>query len=379
MEELPKVYNWQLGRKMEYKYEESRPKRQFAAVFDTNKCIACQTCTIACKTTWTFGRGQEYMFWNNVESKPYGFYPLGWDVRLLEILGSQKWNGESYQGKTIFETAKTGEEILGFLPENEDWAYPNLGEDETAGGILEKGMYINTLPHPIWFFYLPRICNHCTYPACLAACPRKAIYKREEDGVVLIDLERCRGYRECVRGCPYKKPMSRANTGVSEKCIACYPKMEQGLQNQCMEMCIGKIRLQGWINTPENAREDNPIDYLVHIRKVALPLYPQFGTEPNVYYIPPIHVPNNYLKQMFGTRAASAVSVYKNAKDDEKILGLLTLFGSTPYIVESFKVKGGETVGFHGGKEVVRVPIIEPTMVRPSYDERLKVYRLDIT
>ena len=50
---MARVYNWQIGREMSYWYPESRPKRQFAAVFDTNKCIACQTCTLACKTTWT--------------------------------------------------------------------------------------------------------------------------------------------------------------------------------------------------------------------------------------------------------------------------------------------------------------------------------------
>ena len=53
------VRNWQLGRTMSYWYPESRPRRQFAAVFDVNKCIACQTCTLACKTTWTSGKGQE--------------------------------------------------------------------------------------------------------------------------------------------------------------------------------------------------------------------------------------------------------------------------------------------------------------------------------
>ena len=89
-------------------------------------------------------------------------------------------------------------------------------------------------------------------------------------------------------------------TGTSEKCIACFPKIEQGMQPQCFVNCIGKIRIAGWISPPEEAREDNPIDYLVHVRKVALPLFPQFGLEPNVYYIPPIHVPQPFLRQMFG-------------------------------------------------------------------------------
>ncbi|MBI4635048.1 MAG: dehydrogenase, partial [Candidatus Rokubacteria bacterium] len=94
---MAKVHNWQLGREMDYPYEARRPERQFAMIFDTNKCIACQTCTVACKTTWTPGRGQEYMFWNNVESKPYGYYPLGWDVNILSRLGVQEMQGPVYK------------------------------------------------------------------------------------------------------------------------------------------------------------------------------------------------------------------------------------------------------------------------------------------
>src|SRR3989304_4233606 len=88
---MPKVRNWQLGRDMDYFYEGARPQKQVSAVFDINKCIACQTCTYACKTTWTSGKGQEYMFWNSVETKPWGSYPMGWDVKLLESLGPPPW------------------------------------------------------------------------------------------------------------------------------------------------------------------------------------------------------------------------------------------------------------------------------------------------
>jgi nitrate reductase beta subunit len=113
---MARVTNWQIGREMSYWYPEARPKKQFAAIFDTNKCIACQTCTLACKTTWTSGKGQEYMLWNNVETKPYGFYPLGWDVNLLKKLGSQNWSESLYQGRTIFEAAEAGERVLGWPP-----------------------------------------------------------------------------------------------------------------------------------------------------------------------------------------------------------------------------------------------------------------------
>jgi len=115
-----KNHNWQIGRDMKYPYEGQRPKKQFSAVFDINKCIACQTCTLACKTTWTSGRGQEYMFWNNVETKPYGGYPLAWDMRLLEMIGGGSWKGKTYAGKTIFEKAiEERKDVKGFLPDFE--------------------------------------------------------------------------------------------------------------------------------------------------------------------------------------------------------------------------------------------------------------------
>jgi nitrate reductase beta subunit len=379
---MAKVWNPQLGREMDYPYEDARPKRQVAWVFDTNKCIACQTCSIACKTTWTSGRGEEYMFWNNVETKPYGSYPTAWDLAVLEKIGPGVWKEGVYHGKTVFEAAdQMKEKIVGVRPGDDDWAHPNIGEDQITGGSVPRGMHIDELPHPIWFFYLPRICNHCSHPACLAACPRRAIYKRQEDGVVLIDQSRCRGYRECVKACPYGKPMFRPNHEVSEKCIGCFPKLEKGQQTQCVEQCIGKIRGQGFLSGPqEKVREDSPIDYLVHVRKIALPLYPQFGTGPNVYYIPPIHVPPSYLEQLFGPGVQEAIDAYRAGKDDPELYGLLQLFGSSPEIMERFEVKKGVVRGFNReGKRVAEVPLTEPPQMRPAYDRKRKVHRLDVT
>lgn len=382
---MPKVFNWQLGREMDYPFEEARPEQQMAMVFDTNKCIACQTCTIACKMTWTSGRGQEYMFWNNVETKPYGGYPNAWDKAVLEKIGEGRWTSDGeYKGKTVFEAADgRAEKIAGVLPSDDDWANPNHGEDLLAGGNVKQGMYIDQEKHPLWFFYLPRICNHCAYPACLAACPRQAIYKRPEDGVVLIDQSRCRGYRECVKACPYGKPMFRPNHETSEKCVGCYPKLEKGMNTQCVEGCIGKLRGQGWVTNPKHGkvREDHPMDYLVHVRKMALPLYPQFGTQPNVYYIPPMHVPPAYLHQMFGPGVEHAVEEYKKAgKGDEVLAGLLLLFGSTPHILDRFAVTGGVAKGWNkAGELVAEVPVTEPTTIRDHYDKTRDVYRMDVT
>ncbi|MDH4065159.1 MAG: dehydrogenase [Acidobacteriota bacterium] len=369
---MARVYNWQIGREMSYWYPESRPQRQFAAVFDTNKCIACQTCTLACKTTWTSGKGQEYMLWNNVETKPYGSYPLAWDLKLLDMLDGGNWSGSTYNGQTIFESAAAGERVLGWRPEGEDYAYPNVGEDDCAGAI--DGGTSFSLPHMAWFYYLARICNHCTYPACLASCPRGSIYKRPEDGIVLVDQGRCRGYQECVKGCPYKKVYFNPMTGTSEKCIACYPKMEVGLQPQCFVNCIGKIRMAGYISKPEQARPDNPIDFLVHIKKVALPMYPQLGLEPNVYYIPPINVPPAFLRQMFGPGVDEAIKTYRNAPNDPDLAGLLGLFGSTESVMTRWVRRGDEVAGVDDrGTTLVRVPMREPVHVRAGFD---KVYQI---
>jgi nitrate reductase beta subunit len=316
------------------------------------------------------------MLWNNVETKPYGSYPLGWDLQVLEKLNGQNWNGNVYQGQTIFEAAPAGERMLGWRPESQDYAYPNVGEDDCTGRV-DHGTSMS-LPHMNWFFYLARICNHCTYPGCLTSCPRGSIYKRPEDGIVLVDQGRCRGYQECVKGCPYKKVFYNPMTGTSEKCIACYPKIEQGLQPQCFVNCIGKIRLAGWISKPQNARADNPIDYLVHIRKVALPLFPQFGLEPNVYYIPPIHVPPPFLRQMFGPGAEDALKTYRTAANDADLAGLLCLFGSTEAVVPRWKRQGDIVSGTdEKGATLVRVPMKEPVHVRAAYDTLYQIARVN--
>jgi len=387
---MPDVFNWQLNRSMAYEYAESRPNRQVSAVFDINKCIGCQTCTMACKTTWTSGKGQEYMFWNSVETKPYGSYPLGWDVRILDKAGAASWDTATrpatFRGQTIFEKAPAGERAEGWLPEDVHWAYPNRGEDETNAPI-DSGLHHLSIPHAIWNFYLARICMHCTYPACLAACPRKAIYKRKEDGIVLIDQERCRGYRECVRACPYKRTFYNHTTRVSEKCIFCFPAVEQGIWPRCMRNCIGKIRIVGYIHPPAESDPRNPIDFLVHEKGLALPLYPQYGLEPNIYYVPPIHSDATFNRQMFGPRADAAVRTYRRIREglEPELRAVLLLCVSTDKILGRFEliddpVQGETAVGYDTqGVEVVRVPFVEPVVERPFHDAALDVYRHNIS
>lgn len=374
------VLNWQLGRPMEYPYDAAYPDRQFAFVFNLNRCIGCQSCTMACKSTWTFNKGQEAMWWNNVETKPYGGYPHHWDVKVLDLLnkanpGGQVWGGEpkgpgapygTFNGKTIFEAAKTNispegaQRALGYLPTDEEWAAPNRFEDNPVGSEAgRKGQMTfaggeTSNQHKTWFFYLARLCNHCSYPACLAACPRNAIYKRPEDGIVLVDQERCRGYRKCMEACPYKKTHYRSTTRVTEKCIGCFPRVEGRdpdgggvpMQTRCMAACVGHIRLHGLVqmNPDGTWKEDrqHPLYYLVHVAKVALPLYPQFGTEPNGFYIPPRWVPKPYLRQMFGPGVDAAVERYLHP--DRELLAVLQLFGKDARMCFRYEIKEGPKV-----------------------------------
>ena len=140
-------------------------------------------------------------------------------------------------------------------------------DEDTASGSYPNNYH----------FYLPRMCNHCTNPACLAACPTRAIYKREEDGIVLIDQDQCQGFRECNKACPYDKIYFNEVTGKSQKCIFCFPRLEQGVAPACARQCPGRLRFVGFLN------EAGPISLLVNKWKVALPLHPEYGTEPNVF------------------------------------------------------------------------------------------------
>lgn len=109
-------------------------------------------------------------------------------------------------------------------------------------------------------------------------------------------------------------------------------------------------------------------------------MFPQLGLEPNVYYIPPIHVPAPYLRQMFGSGVEDAIRTYRNAHNDELLLGALTIFGSTEFWVTKFRVSKGIVTGYDTkGKELVKVPVKEPVFIRPYYDEKIEVYRHNIT
>jgi len=355
-------------------------RAQIGMVLNLDKCIGCHTCSVTCKNVWTSRDGVEYAWFNNVETKPGIGYPKDWE-------NQKRWNGgweRTKSGKLqpkqgakwrilsnifanpdlpeiddfyepfdfdydhlksapemeAFPTAQPRSKITGDRMEKIEWG-PNW--EEILGGEFAKrskdynfegiqkeiyGEYENT-----FMMYLPRLCEHCLNPACAASCPSGAIYKREEDGIVLIDQEKCRGWRMCVSGCPYKKIYYNWESGKSEKCTFCYPRIESGMPTVCSETCVGRIRYLGVMlydadkisdaasvegetdlydaqlgvfldpNDPEvqaaAAAEGIPAEWIESAKnspvwkmamewKVAFPLHPEYRTLPMVWYIPPL-------------------------------------------------------------------------------------------
>ncbi|MGE5139830.1 MAG: nitrate reductase subunit beta [Rudaea sp.] len=355
-------------------------RAQVSMVFHLDKCIGCHTCSLACKNIWTDRKGTEYMWWNNVETKPGTGYPTQWEDQ-AQYRGGWQLDGDDLhlklQGRTgelanifynpslptiddYYEPWTYQYDELFNAPEGDDQptarpismitgkpvdieAGPNWDDDLAGSPIYasndvnlaaltpEERAQMDELEH-IVFFYLPRICNHCLNPACVAACPAGAIYKRGEDGIVLIGQDKCRGWRMCVSGCPYKKSYYNWATGKSEKCILCYPRLESGQPPACFHSCVGRIRYLGvllydadWIPSaalvdnehlikshrniiqdpfsPEviaaarlngisdamiDAAQKSPVYKFVVQWKLALPLHPEFRTLPMLYYVPPL-------------------------------------------------------------------------------------------
>ncbi|MCC6773266.1 MAG: nitrate reductase subunit beta [Gemmatimonadaceae bacterium] len=356
-------------------------RAQVSMVFHLDKCIGCHTCSVACKNIWTDRKGAEYMWWNNVETKPGTGYPGKWEDQDIYKGG---WVRDA-KGRIQLKGAGKSKGLFNIFhnpnfPTVEDYYEPftynylNLieappGDDQpTARPIsMITGEPSDVKMGPNWdddlggsadyarndpnlaeltpaeqeamfqlermaFFYLPRICNHCLNPACVASCPSGAIYKRGEDGIVLINQKVCRAWRMCVTACPYKKTYYNWHTGKSEKCILCYPRMEAGYAPACMHSCVGRIRYIGVLlydadrieavaSADEKDLIDRQLDILMNpfddaviasakangipdstikaaqnspaykfIKEwgMALPLHPEFRTLPMLWYVPPL-------------------------------------------------------------------------------------------
>ncbi len=264
-----------------------------------DKCIGCHTCSVTCKQVWTNRPGTEYVWFNNVETKPGLGYPRrwadqaqwkgGWELdgkgrlrlraggrikKLLTIFSNpdlpliddfyEPW---TYDYETLVDAplsdtdpvARPHSQLTG-KPMEPSWG-PNWDEG-LAGGpatamedplLADMQEQVRMTYEQAFMFFLPRICEHCLNPSCVASCPSGAMYKREEDGIVLVDQDRCRGWRYCVSGCPYKKVYFNHSTGKAEKCTFCYPRIEAGQPTICSETCVGRIRYLGCSSTTPTA------------------------------------------------------------------------------------------------------------------------------
>jgi DMSO reductase family type II enzyme iron-sulfur subunit len=285
---------------------------------DLNKCLGCQTCTVACKKLWNRDSGAAHAYWNSVETAPGAGYPRGWQqsggrdsagqvapgrIPDLEADYGRSWSFD--HAAVLHSDSNRGKTWL--RPDGDPHWGPNWDEDHGAGAYPESNHY----------FYLPRICNHCTHPACLDACPRAAIEKRAADGIVVVNQDRCHGYRFCVEACPYKKVYFDAQRQVANKCLFCFPRIEQGVAPACARQCPGRLRFVGYLDD-----ENGPIWKLVEKWGVALPLHPELGLGPNVFYVPPQsppkldaegratgepRIPAAYLESLFGPRVHRAL------------------------------------------------------------------------
>ena len=355
-------------------------RSQVSMVFHLDKCIGCHTCSIACKNVWTDRQGTEYMWWNNVETKPGTGYPTTWEDQ-----NRYKGGWESNHGKLRLKSTGKARLVANIfhnphMPSMDDyyepWTYDYQtlfnapeGTDQPVARPVSRvtGEYMEIEAGPnfdddlggspvyaendpnlegltpeqrdqlfaverLVFFYFPRICNHCLNPSCVASCPSGALYKRGEDGIVLIDQKRCRAWRSCVAACPYKKTFYNWHTGKSEKCILCYPRLETGQAPACFHSCVGRIRYLGVLlydadliekvaSRPDEelveaqremildpfdvkviaaARANgiaddvlthaqmSPVYQFVKVWKVALPPHIEFRTLPMLFYVPPM-------------------------------------------------------------------------------------------
>jgi ethylbenzene hydroxylase subunit beta/complex iron-sulfur molybdoenzyme family reductase subunit beta len=302
--------------------------RQIAWVFDLNKCIGCQTCSVACKVLWTREEGEKHQWWMSVNTMPGQGTPKGWqemgggiDRETGKPRPGHQPTREEFGGgfefnyDEVFYGGTAGKAHLEPQGSRENRWSMNWDEDQGAGEWPNS-----------YYFYLPRMCNHCSNAVCVSSCPTGALQKRPDDGLVIRDEDICMGDRFCMEACPYKKISFNYERHVAQQCIGCFPRIEAGVAPACVRQCPGRAVFVGYLDD-----EDGPVHRLVREWGIALPLLAEAGTGPNVYYVPPLaphrlnddlsidtetpRIPPEYLESLFGTRVHTALATLQGEMD----------------------------------------------------------------
>jgi len=178
-----------------------------------------------------------------------------------------------------------------------------LGETRSWVEYIEKGRFPN-----VHRSFLPRLCNQCEKPACVKVCPTGATYKREQDGVVVIDADVCIGCKYCIQACPYGMRFLNPVTGAADKCDFCLHRVKNGLVPACVNTCQGKARIFGNLNDPESEISK------VLASNATTVLRPEMGTFPNVYYIDADHT-----DERDGVRTGEYVRIETHRRQQKRV------------------------------------------------------------
>ncbi|ALN64818.1 nrfC protein [Lysobacter antibioticus] len=229
-------------------------KKKLGLVIDLDTCVGCHACAVSCKE-WNAGGFAAPL----TDEQPYGKDPSGiWFNRV-----------HSYE-VAASETAPASARA-----EAMPLADPVRGCGEVAA------------PQPAMTLHFPRSCLHCEQPACVTVCPTGASYKRAEDGIVLVDEDKCIGCKLCSWACPYGAREYSPVEGVMKKCTLCIDRIynenldESERQPACVQACPTRARHFGDLGDPESK-----VSKLVAERG-GVDLMAQLGYQPTNKYLPP--------------------------------------------------------------------------------------------
>jgi len=150
--------------------------------------------------------------------------------------------------------------------------------DSNQDPILEKpkGVFPNLSQ-----YWVPTMCHHCADAPCVKACPTNTLWRRDEDGLVMLDVDKCVGCMRCGEECPYDALSFDERTGSADKCSACEHRLEDNQQPSCEVVCPTRAIHFGDIND-----EASVVGKALRTREYKV-LGESSGAKPQIYYLEP--------------------------------------------------------------------------------------------